>query len=146
VIPQFREHFCVAVKEKLGGDARRHHLVIDAEVPLAALTLGLVDSLEQLEPYGAGNPQPLLMSDRLQIVGEPKRIGADQRHLSFRVKQEGRDMRAIAFGMGERAPDLMAREGKCCLVFTPKMNEWQGYRSVELEVRDFQAGLEACLQ
>jgi len=28
----------------------------------------------------------------------------------------------------------------CCLAFTPKINEWQGRRSVDLEVRDFQAG------
>ena len=56
------------------------------------------------------------------------------------------DIRAIAFGMGDRAPELMADGGKCCLVFTPKVNEWQGYRSVELEVRDFQAGPEARLE
>ena len=61
------------------------------------------------------------------------------------VRQEGRELRAVAFGMGDRASELMAREGKCCLVFTPKINEWQNYRTVELEVRDFQAGPEARL-
>jgi single-stranded-DNA-specific exonuclease len=145
VIPRFRDRFCEAVTRQLGPDARRHRLVIDAEVPLAALTLGLMDSLQQLEPYGAGNPQPLFLADRLQIVGEPKRLGVGERHLGFRVRQEGREMRAIAFGMSDRAAELMAMQGKCCLVFTPKVNEWQGYRRVEMEVRDFQAGPEARL-
>jgi single-stranded-DNA-specific exonuclease len=140
LIPQFRDRFCSVVTQKLGPETRPHRLVIDAEVPLAALTTGLMESIQQLEPYGAGNPQPLLLADRLQIIGEPKRVGGGERHLSFRVRQEGRELRAVAFGMADRVADLMAAEGRCCLVFTPSLNEWQGYRSVELLVRDFQAG------
>jgi single-stranded-DNA-specific exonuclease len=40
----------------------------------------------------------------------------------------------------------MSASGQCCLAFTPRVNEWQGYRSVEIEVRDFQAGPFAQLQ
>jgi single-stranded-DNA-specific exonuclease len=144
-IPRFRERFCAVVTETLGPVPKPHRLVIDAEVPLSALTSGLVDGIHQLEPYGAGNPQPLFLADRLQVVGEPKRVGGGERHLSFRVRQEGRHLRVIAFGMADRIPELMSQEGKCCLVFTPRLNEWQGYRAVELEVRDFQAGPEARL-
>jgi single-stranded-DNA-specific exonuclease len=79
------------------------------------------------------------------VVGTPRRVGAGERHLSFRVRQEGKNLRAIAFGMGDRAEELMSAQGQCCVVFTPKINEWQGWRSVELEVRDFQAGLRAAL-
>ena len=45
----------------------------------------------------------------------------------------------------ERAEELMSAEGRCCLAFTPKINEWNGYRSVELEVSDFQPGAQARL-
>jgi single-stranded-DNA-specific exonuclease len=47
--------------------------------------------------------------------------------------------------MGDRLDELMSAQGPCCLVFTPKINEWQGWRNVELEVRDFQAGPQAIL-
>jgi hypothetical protein len=76
---------------------------------------------------------------------EPRRVGGGERHLSFRVRQGNRDLRPIAFGMGERCSELMSAEGKCCLAFTPKINEWQGWRSVELEVRDLQPGPRARL-
>ncbi len=56
------------------------------------------------------------------------------------MKQNGKELRAIAFGMGERLEELMSEQGQCSLVFTPRINEWQGYRSVEIEVRDFQPG------
>jgi single-stranded-DNA-specific exonuclease len=60
--------------------------------------------------------------------------------LSFRVRQGRTNLRTIAWGMGDRVEALMADGGRCCLAFTPRINEWNGYRNVELEVSDFQAG------
>jgi single-stranded-DNA-specific exonuclease len=54
-------------------------------------------------------------------------------------------LKAIAFGMAERVEELLSCGGTCCLAFTPKLNEWQGRRSVDLEVADFQAGPQARL-
>jgi len=81
----------------------------------------------------------------LQIKGEPRKVGAGERHLSFRVEQRGTIQKAIAWGMAERAEELMSAGGACCLAFTPRLNEWQGRRSVDLEVTDFQAGTQARL-
>jgi single-stranded-DNA-specific exonuclease len=120
-------------------------LTQDAEVPLSALTLKLVEAMGHLEPYGAGNPQPLFLAGDLQIAAAPAKIGGGERHLSFRVRQDRTEMRVIAFNMADRVEELMSAEGKCCLAFTPKINEWQGWRKVELEARDFQAGPRARL-
>jgi single-stranded-DNA-specific exonuclease len=103
-------------------------------------------ALDELAPYGCGNPPPVLLADRLQVVGEPKRVGNGERHLVFRVRQEGKEMKAIAFGMADRAEELMSRQGKIAMVFTPRLNEWQGYRMTELEVKDFRAGDEVVLE
>ena len=73
-------------------------------------------------------------------VGEPRRVGTPDNHLSFRVRQHNTTLKAIAFGMADRLDELMSDGGACCLAFTPKINEWQGRKRVELEVRDFQAG------
>jgi single-stranded-DNA-specific exonuclease len=144
-IDAFRADFCDhAGRHGLAGPAVPR-LTIDAEVPLSALTPGLLEAIAQLEPYGAGNPQPVFLAGALQVAGEPKRLGNGERHLAFRVRQEGRELRVIAFGMAERAPELMSAEGRCCLVFTPRINEWQGRRTIELEARDFQAGPRAQL-
>jgi single-stranded-DNA-specific exonuclease len=144
-VDPFRARFYEVAARSFSAAAPGPRLVIDAEVPLSALTPGLLESMKQLEPYGAGNPQPLFLAGELQVVGEPRRVGGGERHLSFRVRQGNVTLRSIAFGMGERVAELMSAEGKCCLVFTPKINEWQGWRSVELEVRDLQAGPQARL-
>jgi single-stranded-DNA-specific exonuclease len=54
-------------------------------------------------------------------------------------------MRVVAWGMGDRLDELMSGDRKCCVAFTPRVNEWQGHRSIELEVVDFQACAEAKL-
>ena len=88
----------------------------------------------------------MLLADRLQIVGEPRKVGNGERHLSFRVRQNGKEVRAIAFAMADRTADLMSQQGECCLAFVPRWNEWQGFKSVEIEVKDFQAGPNAVLR
>jgi single-stranded-DNA-specific exonuclease len=145
VLETFRQRFCTVTAQHLTDAAPLPRLELDAEVPLAALTPGLTAALARLEPYGAGNPQPVLLAGDLQVVGEPRRVGGGERHVSFRIRQEGRDLKAIAFGMADRVEELLSAGGRCCLAFTPRINEWQGRRSVDLEVRDFQAGPEARL-
>ena len=65
--------------------------------------------------------------------------------MNFPVRQQGRTLRAIAFNFAERGEELMSAGGACSLVFTPRINEWQGYRRVDLEVVDLQPGSEARL-
>ena len=102
-----------------------------------ALTFGLLKDIDKLEPYGADNPRPKLLATDLTLEGEPKKIGTNQQHLSFRVRQQSIKMRAVAFGMGDRYDELVSAGGICSVVFTPKINEWNGYRSIEMEVIDF---------
>jgi single-stranded-DNA-specific exonuclease len=143
-----------AFRERLQACAARHfptggppapRLRLDAEVPLSALTPGLLRDLEKLEPYGADNPRPRFLAGGLEIVGDPRRIGKDERHLNFRVRQNGTSMRVVAWGMGDRLDELVSGGGKCCVAFTPRVNEWQGNRTIELEVVDFQPCAEAKL-
>lgn len=140
-IDAFRADFCGCVAQRLNGRARQHTLLIDVEAPLSAMTMGLMKGLQGLHPFGVGNRRPVFLASNLQIVGEPRKIGQGERHLSFRVKQEGSGVfKAIAWSMAERLEELQSGGGKCCLIFTPKINEWQGYVNIDLEVQDFQPG------
>jgi single-stranded-DNA-specific exonuclease len=136
----FRERLNAQSAVRLPPGPPVPRLTLDAEIPLSALTLGLLRDLDRLEPYGAENPRPRFLAAGLRVDGTPRRIGGGERHLSFRVRQGGGSVRAVAFGMGERLDELMSAGGDCCLAFTPRVNEWQGYRSVEVEVVDLAAG------
>jgi single-stranded-DNA-specific exonuclease len=144
-VPAFRECFCAYVASLFPAGVPSPELVLDAEAPLSALTLGLVDDLDRLEPYGAENRRPVFLAGGLQVQGEPRKVGQGERHLSFRVRQGETTLKAIGWSMADRAGELMSAGGACSLAFTPKRNEWQGRVNIDLEVLDFQVGGETHL-
>jgi single-stranded-DNA-specific exonuclease len=135
-----RESLDVEIRSRLGGEPMLAELSIDLEVPLHALTTDLVRSLEVLEPFGAHNPKPIFLGNNLTLLGEPRVIGGGGRHLSFQVQQGDKPFRAVAFGQAERVGELADAQGKCSLAFEPIINEFRGFPSVELKVKDFRPG------
>jgi single-stranded-DNA-specific exonuclease len=138
--PAFRDQFHAIAADRLPPENAPATLEIDTEVPLHALTPALVKQLDVLEPYGPTNPQPVMLSTNLSVVGEPRCVGDGRHHLSFQVKQGDGMRRAIAFGQADRAAELVAHERKCSLVFHPKINEFRGFEQVDLQVIDFRPG------
>jgi len=144
-IDAFREAFCDHVSRYFPQGPPEPVLLLDAEVPLLSLTVRVVEDLDRLEPYGADNPKPVFLAGDVQVDGERRKVGKGELHLSFFVRQGGVRLKAIAFGMANRADELMSAGGSCCLAFTPKINEWMGRKTVNLEVIDWQPGPRAKL-
>ena len=145
-VDAFRKRFCAYVGTLFPDGAPRPELILDAETPLSALTIGLVNELDRLEPYGADNRRPVFLAGNLRLEGEPRKIGQGARHLSFRVRQGNIVLRAIGWNMANRLEELLSGGGACCLAFTPRRNDWQGRTTVDLEVVDFQPTADALLE
>ena len=96
------------------------------------LTLRVVEEIDRLEPYGIGNPKPLLLAGQLEVVGQPRIVGDQQNHLQLRVRQGDVIMKAIGWNMAERGKAL-GPGTPCSLVFHPSINEWNNRREVQLE-------------
>jgi single-stranded-DNA-specific exonuclease len=108
-------------------------LQVDAEVSLTAMTPALGVALAGLEPHGMGNPEPVFVArgvgvESVRMVGSTERL-----HLKLRLRQDGRTVPAIGFGLGHlpvNAGDVVD------VVFTPRLSRWQGRDRLELEVGD----------
>lgn len=133
----FAERFDRHCRGLLTDELKRRELWIDAEVPLGVLTPRVVDALDALEPYGIRNPKPLLTASRVQVVGDPGPVGEHKQHLQFRVSQGSVVTKCIGWNMAERGRALTAGT-TCALAFHPSVNEWNGRRDVQLEIKDFQ--------
>jgi single-stranded-DNA-specific exonuclease len=137
LFPAFAERFDQHCRGALTAEQRQKVITIDAEVPLGILTLRMVEEIESLEPYGIGNPRPILVANQVRIVGQPRVVGERKNHIQFRVSQGGAIVKVIGWGLAERAKALSANT-VCSLAFHPAINEWNGRREVQLEVKDFQ--------
>src|SRR5208282_790710 len=100
----------------------------------AAAGLKVTES-EKLEPHGLGNPRPLLLASQVRIMGELRLVGEFKNHLQVRMVQGNSQIKAIGWNMAEKAKELTANTS-CTIVFHPSINEWNGRRDVQLELKD----------
>ncbi len=131
MVEDFRRAFSGLVRQRV--KEFRATLKIDAEVSLKELSPGLVKEMARLEPYGSGNPEPLLGAKRLQVLN-PRVVGKG--HLKMKLKEEKGHFPVDAIGF-DMAGFLRQIE-ECATVdavFTPVMNEWEGGKSLQLNLK-----------
>lgn len=134
--PAFAERFVAHCSEHLTREQRQKVLTIDAEVRLAELSTKLIEAIDELEPYGMGNPRPVLMAGPVRLVGEPRIVGERQNHMQLRFAQGPTVVKAIGWNLASRARELQPG-ALCAVAFGPSINEWNGRREVQLELKDF---------
>jgi single-stranded-DNA-specific exonuclease len=106
---------------------------VDMQLPLSAATAELCAGLRAMEPFGAGNPEPLFLIRGLSLKGSPRLLRKDT--LKFWATDGSLTLPAIGFGMGS----LLAGLESCDtfdLVCRPQIDEWYGDDSVILHVKE----------
>lgn len=101
----------------------------DVDAELAEVTEALIEQIAALEPFGNGNPQPIIKTNGL-VVKHVRRMGSDGQHVKLELQDtKGERMQFLAFS----APDHFFVEPgeKVGIWFQPDINEWQGRRTVE---------------
>ena len=106
---------------------------IDAEISLQELSAEIVGSLSVLEPFGAGNPQPIFLM-RKAVIESITPLSVDK-HLRIRVSFDGGMVPVVYFGMSSRRFPYSKGQAVDLLV-NVEMNMYHGVRSVSVRVRD----------
>ena len=109
-------------------------LRIDADLDTDRLTLGTARLLETLEPYGTGNPQPLLRVRNLKIL-KYSTMGKDASHLKLHLASPA-GATALMWGAAHRSRELL-RNPVIDLVATLSVDHWGGHPRLQIEVKDF---------
>jgi len=101
----------------------------DTNAELEELNEALLDQLATLEPYGSGNPQPIVRLNNV-LVMNVRRMGDSNQHVKLTLKDEaGRKMDTLAFSAPQHFfVEPGTRIDAWCTV---ELNEWNGSRSVE---------------
>ena len=133
-LPLFRETFINLANNALSESDLVGTLTIETEMKLSDINGRFMEFLDKLAPFGPGNMRPQFVSRKVEIAGKPRLVGNGD-HLKFRAKQNSKTFDAIAFNMGKHYSDLLS--GKPFdLAFVVEENEWQGRKSIQLNIRD----------
>lgn len=89
----------------------------------------LVANLARMEPFGNGNPEPVLTIARTSVLSM-RRMGTDGQHVKLVLRDKnGKVLQMLAFN----APEEFFRDpgDEVAVWFQSTINEWQGVRMVE---------------
>ncbi|HSL95646.1 MAG TPA: single-stranded-DNA-specific exonuclease RecJ, partial [Thermoleophilia bacterium] len=130
-IPAFRAEFTAAAARALTDDDLVRVRRVDAVVCGDELTLELADEIEQLAPYGLGNPRPALLLHGARI--EAPRLTRDRRHLRCRVACDGACASAVHFEFPGAAGTV--EEGRYDVPLMLGKDAYNGRVSAQVEVK-----------
>jgi len=106
-------------------------LLIDSVLSEKQISWSMVQQIEQLVPFGYGNPPPVFLL-RGWSVKKMRKIGRQEQHLSFELGRNGRTLKGVAFNCSEELDLAQAT----LFVGQLEQDEWQGRREVRFKLLD----------
>ncbi|MGQ9731374.1 MAG: DHHA1 domain-containing protein, partial [Candidatus Zipacnadales bacterium] len=126
----FRDRLNEVARQYIDPQQLRPFVEIDAQVSLTEVTAELVAEFEQMEPFGSGNPAPLLAIMGVRIVDQTL-VGRDGQHLKLWVTDERYTCECIGFGMAREA-ERLKKASRVDLCFVPQTDTYDGSRKLQL--------------
>jgi single-stranded-DNA-specific exonuclease RecJ len=112
----------------------------DLQLNIADLSMDLIKQVQQLAPFGMGNPKPIIKLGNVSL-SQMRSIGKDASHLKTQITDEQHRIDAIGFGMFEKAASLTTN--LCDVYGELGINEWRGKKNLQLMIDDFQVSPQA---
>ncbi len=133
-LPALLEQFAGPAFDGEPEDAWQASLSADAELPLSQVSWDTWNAVQQLAPFGIGNPEPVFIARGLQASGVK---ALNKGGIRMNLRQGGGPSRAaVGFGLGVEPHEL---GGELEAAFCLQENVWRGERKLELRLRDVRA-------
>ncbi len=132
-LPQLQQMLSDIASSQLKGVDLRPRLDIDADVTLNELTGDAFRIMQKLAPFGRGNPQPVFLSRRIEVM-DCRTMGNSGEHLRLRLKQNGAQWDGVAFRSGEYLREISS---PLDIVYNLEVDRWRGQEKLRLNVLDF---------
>ena len=133
-IDALRQRLNELARRALKPDDLQPSLRLDAEVGLDEITPEMLGKLGRLKPTGQGNAPVQFCARNLAHQRPLQRIGADRQHVKMWVTDGVGTLEAVWWNGGSESLPV----GKFDLAFAPQINEFNGNRTVQLKVLDWQ--------
>lgn len=135
-IPELRAFLCERLQDETDIATAEDGLDIDALVTAAGADRDLYESFQRLAPFGPGNPEPMFAAADMRVE-RPMALRGGHVRVTL-TDGSGGKLKAVAW----RAEDteighrLLQEGGAVHVAGRLKPDDWQGRRSVELEIED----------
>ena len=132
-LARFKQHLGELATTHLAGVDLRPQLDIDAEARLPELTGNTFNIIQQLAPFGRGNPAPVFLTRGAEVV-DCQTMGGNGEHLRLKLRQDGVIWDGVGFRMGGYRAEISSHLD---IVYSVEIDRWRGEERLRLNISDF---------
>jgi len=131
--PEFQKEFTAYANSTLKEEEIKSSLMIDTIIQPEQLNKSMVKIIQDIGPYGEGNPEPVLALTKARLRDIfPLSQG---RHIKLMFQAGGRDFEGVWWGRGD-LKNVVAFDRYYDVVFKPSLNLWNGNENLQLVIED----------
>lgn len=133
---EFQSLFEKEIENNLQEEDVTPEINIDMEISLGDVSEKLLRILQQFEPFGPENNEPIFYSSEIYDANKVRKVGRN--HLKFSaipINENILPISCIGFSLAEFY-DLLYFGRKIDMCYTVEENLWQGRRELQLNVKD----------
>lgn len=135
-VQDFRTKIIQYANKHISKDVLQREIHIDLNLETEDINFQLMNILKKLEPYGYGNPKPLIYLSNL-IVLKKYIMGKDKSHLKLTVKGNGIDpLSLVLFNCFEDTEKINENDALDVIGY-PNINIWNGNESMQFQVKEW---------
>ncbi len=132
-ISRLREVLLQSAITQLDGVDLRPRLDVDVEITLPELGGDTFNIIQQLAPFGCGNPLPVFLSRGVEVI-DCRTMGSAEEHLRMRLRQGGTIWGGVGFRLGSCLAEVSSRLD---IVYNLELDRWGGEEKLRLNIQDF---------
>lgn len=117
-------------------DGEKPEYTIDVDMELTDIDVDMVKTIQQLEPFGAGNPNPVFAMKNLTLT-RYKTIGSNSNHLKIFCENSGKKSFECVYWNHSNLNIPLNKEFS--IIFYPKINVFNGDTTVQLDIQDIKS-------
>lgn len=129
----FRTQINAYVRSRITEEHLKRKIRIDARIDFVDINRIVLDVLSLLSPFGLGNPKPLFLTEKAEIVSPPKKIQG--KHCKFLARQKGKIFESIGWRKGDWADRVRAGDS-VDMVYSLMTSNYLGEEKVILSLED----------
>jgi len=123
------------VKKNIAGEDLLPKINIDLELGKNRIGIGLFKDLEQLEPFGFGNPKPVFLTLKIRLIYH-RVVGKGNNHLQLKFTNGIKEIKGIIFNH-DNDLNLLKTGNFYDIVYNPGFNFWNGNNYLDLRIIDY---------
>jgi single-stranded-DNA-specific exonuclease len=132
-LARLEERLVNLATDQLGHLELHPELVIDAELPLSAFSGETFNLIQNLSPFGRGNPQPTFLTRQVEVI-ECRNFGNQDEWLRLKLKQGNVTWQAVDFESHKKPEQVPSRID---IVYNLEKRCWSGEDVLSLNLLDF---------